>query len=259
MDMHHKSYFISDLHLGAGYISDHRAYEKAIVEWLEEIGPTARNLFMLGDILDYWYEYKNVAPRGFIRFFGALARLADSGTEIVWLKGNHDIWLFDYLKNEIGLTVVDGVYERILDGTKFVMEHGDGVGRLPFGYRLMRNGFRSRFLQWLYAGIHPRWTIAFAHGWSSKSRLETPVPKPEMIRRDIDRLTGWAVEYNQTHANSPAQYFVFGHLHTPMLIGNIDNSATLAVLGAGICDFQYGEWDGTSFKLIEKKLGQDCV
>ena len=105
-----KSYFISDLHLGAPYISDPRAHEARIVSWLEAIAPDAARLYMLGDVMDYWYEYRTVAPRGHVRFLGALARLADSGCEIVWLKGNHDIWIFDYLPREIGLRVVDGTF-----------------------------------------------------------------------------------------------------------------------------------------------------
>ncbi len=95
------TYFISDLHLGAGYIPDRIAHERKIVEWLRAIAPTAKTLYLLGDILDYWYEYRTVVPRGYVRFFGALAELADQGTEIVWLKGNHDIWIFDYLPKEI--------------------------------------------------------------------------------------------------------------------------------------------------------------
>ena len=97
------TYFISDLHLGATYLPDGAAYERRVVRWLESIKDEAKALYMLGDILDYWYEYRTVVPRGYIRFFGALARLADSGVEIYWFIGNHDIWLFDYLRDEIGL------------------------------------------------------------------------------------------------------------------------------------------------------------
>lgn len=103
------TYFISDLHLGAGYIADPRAHEMKVVGFLRSIAPKASRLYLLGDILDYWWEYRDVVPRGFTRFFGALAELADAGVEIVWFKGNHDIWIFDYLPAEIGLTVHDGI------------------------------------------------------------------------------------------------------------------------------------------------------
>lgn len=126
-------YFISDLHLGASYIPDPKAHERRAAAFVESLIGRASELIMLGDVLDYWYEYRNVAPRGYLRFFGALARLADSGVKITWFIGNHDIWLFDYLRDEIGLEVVDGVLVREILGKRFLLTHGDGVGRLkPF-------------------------------------------------------------------------------------------------------------------------------
>ena len=103
--MRDKTYFISDLHLGSGYIADTYSHQRRIAAWLRSIAPTARRLFLLGDVIDYWYEYRDVVPRGFVRFLGALAELADSGVEITWLKGNHDIWIFDYLPSELGINV----------------------------------------------------------------------------------------------------------------------------------------------------------
>ena len=165
--MRNKSYFISDIHLGAKFIKNPREHELTIVKWLDSISNDAKNLFLLGDILDYWYEYKEVVPRGFVRFFGALARLADSGVNIVWFKGNHDIWIFDYLPTEIGLKVIDGSMETVIDGKRFFMEHGDGVGESRPSYRRMRAIFRNRTCQKIFSAIHPRWTVPFAHNWSS--------------------------------------------------------------------------------------------
>ncbi len=241
------SYFISDLHLGARYISDPQAHERKIVRWLESIAPTARQIFLLGDILDYWYEYRNVVPRGFVRFFGTLARLADSGVEITWFKGNHDIWLFDYLRNEIGMQIVDGTLIRELDGHTFLMEHGDGVGKIPPSYRLMRATFRNRFAQWLYAAIHPRWTIAFAHGWSRKSRKSQPRPNPELLKKDIDRLQQFASTTLSTGQH--IDYFVFGHLHSPQSIVLNNGKSHIEILGECYSQFVFGDWDGHTFKL----------
>ncbi|MFG6381907.1 MAG: metallophosphoesterase, partial [Muribaculum sp.] len=98
------TYFISDMHLGATYLKNPLEYEKRVVEWLMTVKDEAKAIYMLGDVLDYWYEYRTVVPRGFVRFFGALATLADEGVKIYWFIGNHDIWLFDYLRDEIGLT-----------------------------------------------------------------------------------------------------------------------------------------------------------
>ncbi|MBR5745314.1 MAG: metallophosphoesterase, partial [Muribaculaceae bacterium] len=112
------TYFIADLHIGAKYITDPRDHERRVVDFLRSIKDDAKTLYLMGDVLDYWFEYKKVVPRGYIRFFGALAELADAGVEIIWFVGNHDIWLFDYLRDEIGLKVVDGVEIREIDGKR---------------------------------------------------------------------------------------------------------------------------------------------
>lgn len=143
------TYFIADLHIGAKYITDPRDHERRVVDFLRSIKDDAKTLYLMGDVLDYWFEYKKVVPRGYIRFFGALAELADAGVEIIWFVGNHDIWLFDYLRDEIGLKVVDGVEIREIDGKRFFLSHGDGVGRIRPGFRIIRSLFRNRFCQWL--------------------------------------------------------------------------------------------------------------
>lgn len=238
------TYFISDLHLGAGYIADHRAHERTVVEFLRSIGPTAKRLYLLGDILDYWWEYRDVVPRGFTRFFGELARLADSGVEIVWFKGNHDIWIFDYLPDEIGLTVHDGIMVTELDGKRFLMEHGDGVGRLPRSFRALRGLFRCRVAQRMYAALHPRWTVGFAHAWSSHSRKSGGyVPEA----RVCDNLLDFARDYN-AKAVEKVDYFVFGHLHV-LLEKSLPDGAKVVVLGDWISKFSYAVWDGNELKI----------
>lgn len=134
-------YFISDLHLGATYLPSTREKERKLVNFLMSIKDSASELYLMGDILDYWFEYRTVVPRGYIRFFGALALLADNGVKITWFIGNHDIWLFDYLSSEIGLTIVDGIQIRDILGSKFLLTHGDGVGKLKRGFRIIRSVF----------------------------------------------------------------------------------------------------------------------
>jgi len=240
------TYFISDLHLGAGYIADHRNHERMIADWLRSIAPHARALYLMGDILDYWYEYRTVVPRGYVRFFGALAELADQGVEITWLKGNHDIWIFDYLPKEIGLTVADGVVVRDIDGRRFVMEHGDGVGEPRRSYRIMRRLFRNRFAQWLYASIHPRWTVGFAHRWSSHSRLSADAPCHTTILPDSDPLMRFARDFEQKEGH--ADFFIFGHRHT-IVDQSVGPDSRLIVLGDGFRLMTYGVWDGRAFAL----------
>lgn len=240
-----KTYFISDLHLGASYIADPRAHEKHVVSFLRHIAADCRRLILLGDILDYWWEYRTVVPRGFTRFFGALAELADSGVEIIWFKGNHDIWIFDYLPQEIGLTVHDGVMVTEFDGKRFFLEHGDGVGRLPWSFRRLRALFRCRVAQRLYAAIHPRWTIGFAHSWSSHSRKQggyTP------SSRAGDNLVAFAESYNSDPSHPAIDYFIFGHCHI-MLRQKLPVGGEIVILGDWISLFSYAVWDGNSIRI----------
>lgn len=239
-----KTYFISDLHLGASYIADPKAHERKVVDFLDHIAPDCGRLILLGDILDYWWEYRTVVPRGFTRFFGALTRLADAGVEITWFKGNHDIWIFDYLPTEIGLKVHDGAMINMLDGKRFFMEHGDGVGRLPWSFRKLRALFRNRVAQRLYASIHPRWTIGFAHSWSSRSRKQGGYTPSE---RAGDNLLSFARDYNASHPAEKVDYFIFGHCHI-LLDQELPEGGKIVILGDWISRFTYAVWDGNSLK-----------
>ncbi len=242
-------YFIADLHLGAGYIADPTGHERKIAAWLESIMPTAKELYILGDALDYWYEYRNVVPRGFVRFFGALARLADSGTRITWLKGNHDIWIFDYLPKEIGLEAIDGVVDRMIDGKRFVMEHGDGAGEIRPSYRRMQKIFRNRVCQRMFAAIHPRWTVEFAHRWSSSSRLNGSLPPKRLY--DGDRLVIFARDYMARLGH--VDYFIFGHRHTP-LTHKIGADTTIMILGESFTRLSYATFRGGVLELKSEEF-----
>lgn len=247
------TYFISDLHLGAGYMGDHEkriGHERRICRWLEEIAPTAKAIYLLGDVLDYWYEYRTVVPRGYVRFFGTLARLADDGVEITWMKGNHDIWIFDYLPSEIGLRVADGVIERTIDGRRFVMEHGDGVGEPRPLYRAMRRLFRNRIAQTLYSAIHPRWTVGFAHRWSNHSRNNCSYTPADTLPTQ-DPLRKFASEFMKE--NGHVDFFIFGHRHI-LIDETIAPSTRLIVLGDGFKKMTYGVWDGENFSLKKMKF-----
>lgn len=245
--MGHLTYFISDLHLGAGYITDKRRHECLIVDFLRSIATDARRLVLLGDVLDYWWEYSKVVPRGYTRFFGQLAAMADSGVEILWFKGNHDIWIFDYLPDEIGFRLVDGMLTTEWDGHRFLLEHGDGVGQLPWKFRQLRRLFRCRPLQWLYSLLPPRLTIGFAHAWSSHSR-KTGGQMRAADDPTENSLVRWAEEYNSTHPADKIDYFVFGHQHI-MLDHDLKAGGKVIVLGDWIDKFSYGVWDGARFSL----------
>ncbi|MCF0213651.1 MAG: UDP-2,3-diacylglucosamine diphosphatase [Muribaculaceae bacterium] len=245
------TYFISDTHLGSGTKERARERELLLCRWLESIEPTAKRLYMLGDMLDFWWEYRTVVPRGFVRFFGALARLADSGTEIVWLRGNHDIWLKDYLATEIPCRVVTGSEQVEIDGTWFFLEHGDGVGYQPRAYRMLRAFFHNKVAQKMYSWIHPRWAIAIAGAWSRKSRKShgKHEVRVESCSKAMDALKDFAMEY---HAQEPKiRYFLFGHLHYPMEI-DLKNEIKMIVLGGWFSHPTYAVFDGKA--LTVKKV-----
>ncbi|WP_295728646.1 UDP-2,3-diacylglucosamine diphosphatase [uncultured Muribaculum sp.] len=239
-------YFISDLHLGATYLPDARLYEQRVVDWLGSIRHDATELYMLGDILDYWFEYRTVVPRGYVRFFGALASLADAGVEIYWFIGNHDIWLFDYLRDEIGMTVIDGVLEKDILGKRFFLTHGDGVGRLPRSFRILRAIFRNRVCQKLYSGIHPRWTIPFAHRWSTSSRDFCKDDIPRFAGPDSEPLVCFSEEYSASHPD--IDYFIYGHRHV-LVDYALSTGAHMVILGDWIHHFSYGAFDGAKLSL----------
>ncbi|MDR3251992.1 MAG: UDP-2,3-diacylglucosamine diphosphatase, partial [Tannerella sp.] len=163
-------YFLSDMHLGNRYLDEPLEAERRLVRWLDEVKEHAAAIYFLGDVFDYWYEYKYVVPRGHVRFLGKLAELSDRGVEIHIFTGNHDIWMFDYLTRETGAIIHRHPLETTLLGRRFFLAHGDEVGRRPLIYRIIQSTFRNRFLQILYATVHPRWTIGFARRWSLSSR-----------------------------------------------------------------------------------------
>lgn len=229
------TYFLSDIHLGAPYFPDSREAERRVVAFLDSIKEDAEAIYLLGDILDYWYEYRYVVPRGFVRFFGKLAELSDSGIKITWMIGNHDIWIFDYLPDELGIRVVDGTLTDEIYGQKVFMAHGDGVGRQPMAFRLIRSLFRSRTCQFFYSAIHPRWTIPFAYSWSRHSRASGREPG-QTWHPLLKNLTEFSRKYLET--NPDIRHFIYGHLHI-LSHEKLSPTSDLTVLGDWISHFSY--------------------
>ncbi|MBR5101673.1 MAG: UDP-2,3-diacylglucosamine diphosphatase [Muribaculaceae bacterium] len=239
-------YFISDMHLGANYLPDKRAAEMRVVRFLDSIKADASKLFLMGDVLDYWYEYRYVVPRGYVRFLGKLAELVDAGVEVYWFTGNHDVWLFDYVRDEIGVKVVKRYCEMELGGKRFFLSHGDDVGRRPASFKFLRSIFHSRFCQVLYASIHPRWTVGFAMGWSSKNRTTRKEEKALKTAQEcVNNLVEYATQYVASHN---VDYFVFGHAHLPQT-HILPSGETVMVLGEWISQFAYAVFDGEKLTL----------
>ena len=238
------TYFLSDFHLGARYFEEPRETERRVVDFLDSIKGDAKEVYLLGDILDYWFEYRYVVPRGFTRFFGKIAELTDLGVKVYWFIGNHDIWIFDYLPNELGVEVIDGEVTKEIDGKVFFLAHGDGVGKQPRSFRMLRSLFRNRLCQKLYSAIHPRWTIPFALSWSNSSRKGDD-EYPEYKGEENEILEIFANDYLKSHK---VDYFVFGHRHI-MLDKKLQGGATLVVLGDWLHYCSYAVWDGNNLAL----------
>lgn len=246
-----KAYFIADLHLGATYNAADKALERRVVAFLDAISTDATELYLLGDILDYWFEYRYVVPRGYVRFFGKLAQLADAGVKITWIIGNHDIWIFDYLPAELGIRVVDGVLECDILGTRFCIQHGDAVGGSR-KFRVLRTLFRNRVLQKLFSGIHPRWTVGFAYAWSRHSRLSARQRGAGACapgqQRWLDAVRAWCEE--RIAGGDPSRYYLFGHLHRGVE-ENLSDGRKLIVLPDWPSAEGYGVFDGENFYVMQ--------
>ena len=224
-----------------------RSNEKRVVEFLDSIKEDAEAIYLLGDILDYWYEYKYVVPRGYVRFFGKLAELSDRGVKIVWLKGNHDIWIFDYIPNELGSEVKDNHIIEDIEGKKFFLSHGDGLGKLDPKFKFLRTLFRNEFCQWLFSGIHPRWTVPFAYNWSAHSRKggeDRGVPDESLLKN----LKEFVASYHKGHPE--IDYFIFGHVHV-LSRDIMEDGCEIIVLGEWIRTFSYARMGSDGLKLLK--------
>ena len=214
--------------------------------WLDSVKESASAIYLLGDILDYWFEYRCVVPRGFTRFFGKIAELTDRGVEVHWFIGNHDIWIFDYLPTELGVIVHKESYVTQLCGKQFYMGHGDGEGKRPLGFLFIRWLFRNKICQKLYASIHPWWTVPFAYGWSSNSR-KTGGQTPKFGNNEENPLVEWATEYNRK-AENKIDYFVFGHQHL-LFKRQLKSGGEIVLKGDWITHNSYVEFNGETLAL----------
>ncbi|HUH32441.1 MAG TPA: UDP-2,3-diacylglucosamine diphosphatase [Daejeonella sp.] len=236
-------YFASDFHLGVPDHLSSRQREDRIVRWLTSIQNSAAEIYLLGDTFDFWFEYATVVPKGYIRLLGKLAELSDKGIRIVMFKGNHDMWMFDYFKNEIGIEIISDelIIERA--GKRFFLHHGDGLGPGDPGYKFLKTFFRSRFCQWLFARLHPNLGVGIAKRWSAKSRLANN-QKETYTTAEHEWLVSYSKELlSATHFD----YLIFGHRHLPLDI-QINNSRYIN-LGEWLNYNSYAVFDGSQLEI----------
>ena len=244
----HKIYFASDTHFGMHPADESVEREKIFVRWLEEVRRDATEIYLLGDIFDYWFEYKKVVPRGFTRFLGKVAEITDQGIPVHFFTGNHDVWIFDYLPEEIGVEVHTGPITRTYNNKKFFIAHGDGLWKGEKNYRLLKGIFTSRTLQWMYARLHPNFATALAHYWSKKSRYAKGV-SVEFLGEDREALILFTREKLKEEY---FDYFIYGHRHLPLEF-DLAGGSKLFYLGDWIVNFTYAVFDGEKVELKRYK------
>lgn len=244
MNHRNKIYFASDFHLGSYPLENSRQREQAIISWLDFIKNDAAELYLVGDIFDFWFEYSTVVPKGYIRFLGKLAELADLGVKITLFKGNHDMWMFGYLQDELHAEIVSNEKIITLNGKRFYIHHGDGLGPGDRKYKFLKKIFRSRFCQWLFARLHPNLGIGIATRWSKHSRIAN---NNEEVFLGEDRE--WLIIYaKELLKGEHVDYFIFGHRHLPYDKQLADNSRIIN-LGEWINYSTYAVWDGEQLTL----------
>lgn len=243
-------YFVTDAHLGS-LAFDSRENEKKLCRWMDHIRQDCEALYILGDMMDFWYEYKRVVPKGYVRFFGRLAEFVDAGIPVYWSAGNHDIWLFRYLQEEIGVVVYHQPILVEWHGKKFFIDHGDGLGDSTFGTHFLSAVFKSKVAQWLFSHLlHPDAALSFGLRWSRHSfEKRKKEDSTAYLGEDKEYLLRFAKEYAQTHPENTPDYYVFGHRHI-LLDMQLANKSRVIILGDWINEFSYGLFDGTDF-LVE--------
>ena len=246
-----KVYFASDLHLGAPYITNHRKHEARIVRWLDTIKPDAQALYILGDVFDYWFEYKTVIPRGFVRFQAKIAELVDAGVDVHFFTGNHDAWMFDYLPSELGVKVHQEPVRVTINGRNFFLGHGDDLGYDRW-YHIMMWCFHNRFLQACYRWLHPDLAGIIATTWSRTSRASHDADDRRRAGQPLNLNREWQVLYarKQVANGDPADFFIFGHRHEVIdtVVGS--RGQRLLVIGDWIRNFTYAVFDGTNVQIL---------
>jgi len=238
-------YFLSDFHLGAPNHAASLEREKKIVRFLDSIKDSASEIFIVGDMFDFWYEYRHVVPKGYVRLLGKLAELTDSGIPIHFFVGNHDMWMKTYLQKELNIPVYFQPKEFVFDQKNFLIGHGDGLGPGDHGYKFMKKIFRNPVCQWLFGMLPPVIGIGLANYFSRKSREAVGDSESKFLGEENE----WLITYcKEVLAKKPYDFFVFGHRHLPIDFSLSANSRYIN-LGDWITHFTYAVFDGESIGL----------
>lgn len=241
-----KAYFISDIHLGTPDHASSRVRESLLVDWLNHISKDAGALFIVGDLFDFWYEYRRAVPKGYVRVLGKLAELRDQELPIFFFTGNHDQWMWDYFEHELEIPVFKKHQQTVINGKKFFIGHGDGLGPGDHGYKFIKKVFTNPFFQWCYRWVHPDIGIAIAGFWSRRSRYANgPV-----LERYLGDDNEWLLLYSKRVLEKEYfDYFIFGHRHLALDVTFPSGSRYLN-LGDWLNYYTYAVFDGQHIQLL---------
>ncbi len=252
--MRHNVYFLSDAHLGSLALQHRRTQERRLVRFLDSIKYKAAAIYLLGDMFDFWDEYKYVVPKGFTRFLGKLSELTDMGVEVHFFTGNHDLWTYGYLESECGVIVhraplTTEIYDKV-----FFLAHGDGLGDPDVKFKVLRKLFHSTICQHLLNAMHPRWGMWLGLTWAKHSRLKRADGKEAPYMGETkEYLVRFTRQYMKTHPN--IDYFIYGHRHIELDL-NLSRRARMMILGDWIWQFTYAVFDGEHMFLEEYVEGE---
>ena len=242
-------YFLSDAHLGSLAVPHQRMQERRLVRFLDSIKEKAAAIYLLGDMFDFWYEYRYVVPKGFTRFLGKLSELTDMGVEVHYFTGNHDIWAYEYLEKECGVILHKKPETTEIYGKEFFLAHGDGMGDPNKSFKVIRAIFHNKVCQWLFSALHPRWGVSFGLTWAKHSYIKhKETDEPTYMGEEREHLVLFAKDYIEEHPN--IDYFIFGHRHIELDI-KLERHTRLMILGDWISQFTYAVFDGEHMFLEE--------
>jgi len=214
-----KIYFASDFHLGAPNLEESRERERQVVDWLDEIKKDAKSVYLIGDLFDFWFEYKTVVPKGFVRLLGKIAELTDSGIGIHIIVGNHDLWMKDYLEQECGVKIYHNPIQIKESNKNIFIGHGHGVGNGEKSFKIVKKFFTNKFCQWLFARLHPNTAFKFAHNWSRNSRLKGSTPP--YLGKEKEYIIQFCTKHQKE--NTDIDFYIFGHRHLPLDVKITEN------------------------------------
>jgi len=237
-------YFLSDIHLGSLLIPNQREHEKKVVRLLDNMKKDASAIYFMGDVFDFWFEYKTVVPKGFTRLLGKISELTDAGIEVHFFIGNHDLWTFGYFEKELGMKVHYKPEIRELYGKKFYLAHGDGLATGDNGFKVLRKIFHSPILHRMFSLIPPYIGQKLGYHWSKQNRLL--MKSEEFAGEENEKLIIYAKNFVE---KQKVDYLVFGHRHIDLKL-RLKYNAEMIILGEFVRIFSYGAFDGNVFHLL---------